>query len=206
MLSLGRAPSPSPVIPPPWMIGTGPARPLADGLGATWEELPAVAFDPQWSQAPLVERWREDQRSGPAVDGVVVAVWPEAPSLGSVAHLDLDGWTSRLETGFALWFAALTVACARCREGGQVVAVTDRPEPKESAGWALESALSDAVEVMVRSLALVGQDRRVRVNAVSTSARLSDDPAPWDGVVDAVAMLLTAGRPGVNAEVIRVAR
>jgi hypothetical protein len=59
---------------------------------------------------------------------------------------------------------------------------------------------------MVRSLALVEQDRRVRVNAVSTSARLSADPAPLVGVVDAVAMLLTAGRPGVNAEVIRVAR
>jgi hypothetical protein len=87
-----------------------------------------------------------------------------------------------------------------------VVAVTDRPEPKESGGWALESALSDAVEVMVKSLSLVEQDRQVRVNAVSTSGRLSGEPAPWVGVVDAVAMLLEAGGPGVNAEVIRVAR
>jgi NAD(P)-dependent dehydrogenase (short-subunit alcohol dehydrogenase family) len=133
-------------------------------------------------------------------------VWPEAPAPTSVVDLDLVGWTARVETGMALWFAALAVACARCRDGGQVVAVTDRPEPKDCAGWALESALSDAVEVMVRSLAQVEGGRGVRVNVVSTAARLCGDPDPWGRVVDAVAMLLTAGGPGVTAEVIRVAR
>ena len=133
-----------------------------------------------------------------------MAVWSEQLTPSSVVDLGVDEWTARLETDFALWFAALSTACARCREGGQVVAVTDRPEPKESGGWALESAVADAVEVMVRSLVLVEQPRRVRVNVVTTPTRLIGSTPAWGEVVGAVAMLLGAGGPGVNAEVIRV--
>lgn len=189
----------------PWVIGTRPARPLADHFGADLHEVPDVAFDPLWSPGDRVEAWRDRERSGPAVPAVVVAVWPEAPAPVSVLDLGLDAWTAQFETGFALWFAALSVACERCRPGGQVVAVTDRPEAKSSAGWALTSALADAVEVMAKSLVHGQQARGVRVNVVSTSVRLAAAPPPsWTELHGAVGMLLATDGPGVNAAVIRV--
>ncbi len=187
------------------MVGTPPARPLAVGLGADLDEVPAAVFDSRWSQGAQVEAWRDRERSGPGVSAAVVAVWPVVRGPVSVLDLDLDAWTARLETGFALWFAALSVACERCREGGQVVAVTDRPEAKASAGWALESALADAVEVMAKSLVQVQRARGVRINVVSTSGRLADAPlTSWTELHGAVGMLLATDGPGVNAAVIRV--
>jgi NAD(P)-dependent dehydrogenase (short-subunit alcohol dehydrogenase family) len=189
----------------PWVVGTPPALPIAEGLGADLHELPTVVLDPEWSQGPIIEEWRDRARSGPQVTRAVVAVWPETPVPSSVVDLDLDAWTARMETGFALWFAALSVACHRCVDGGQVVAVTDRPEAKASAGWALESAVADAVEVLARSLVQVERRRGVRVNVVSTSARLRGaPPSSWAEVVGAVGMLLNGGGAGVNAAVIRV--
>ncbi len=136
---------------------------------------------------------------------VVVAVWPEPPRRTPAVDLDLDGWTARLETPFALWFTALAVACERCTEGGQVVAVTERPQARDSAGWGVESAVADAVEVMARSLALGSRSRRVRINVVSSSARLSDGhPSGPSELIGAVGMLLSASGPGVNTAVIRV--
>ena len=86
-----------------------------------------------------------------------------------------------------------------------MVAVIERPEPKESAGWAPESALADAVEVLAKSLVEVERARGVRVNVVATSMRLTAATRPsWTEVVGAVQMLLDAGGPGVNAAVIRV--
>ncbi len=193
------------MIETPWVVGTRPARPLAAGLGAELHEVPGVAFDSLWSQGAQVEEWRDRQRRGPEVAAAVVAVWPEVPGPVSVLDLDLDAWTARWETGFALWFAALSVACERCRQGGQVVAVTDRPEAKSSAGCALDSALADAVEVMAKSLVQVQRPRGVRVNVVSTSMRLAEaPPTSWAELHGAVAMLLTTEGPGVNAAVIRV--
>ena len=189
----------------PRVIGTVAARPIAEGLGAALDELPAVVLDPAWSQSPVIEAWREAQRAVPPVARLVVAVWPEAVSPSSVVTLGPEEWSARLETSFALWFCALAAACDRCIDGGQVVAVTERPEGKGSAGWSLESAVADAVEVMVRSLALVHRSRRVRLHVVSTSARLggrTETPVP--DVVGAVAMLLGAQVPGVNTAVIRV--
>ncbi len=191
------------------VVGTAAARPIAEGLGATLDELPPVILDPAWSEGHVIETWREDQRSAPPVAHLVVAVWPGAMKPSSVVHLGLEEWSARLETPFALWFCALAAACDRCADGGQVVAVTERPEGKRSAGWALESAVADAVEVMARSLALVHRPRRVRVQVVSTSARLGGpgDTVAADvvtGVVGAVEMLLATDAPGVNTAVIRV--
>ncbi len=200
-----RVPSPTPVNDVPWVVGSRPARPLAEGLGATLHELPGVVLDADWSDGPLLETWRDRELAGPRVSSSVVAVWTEPPVPTSVGGLELDGWTAGMETGFALWFAALSVACSRCEEGGQVVAVTERPEPKASAGWALPSAVADAVEVMAKSLGQVERSRGVRVNVVSTSARLGTDPSsPWDGLLEAVGMLLTGGGPAVDGAVIRV--
>lgn len=157
----------------PWVVGTRPARPLAEGLGAELHELPAVVLDPEWSGAHRIEEWQDTERTAPAVDRAVVAVWPEVGQPCSVLDLDLMGWTARLETAFALWFAAL-------------------------------AATADAVEVMVRSLAQVHQDRGVGLHVVTTSARLSGaPPAALAEVVGAVGMLLSDGSAGVATAVIR---
>ena len=186
------------------MVGTGPARPLAEGLGADLHELPRVVLDPAWSGAHRIEEWQEGERAAPAVDRAVVAVWTDVPEPCSVVDLDLAGWTARLETVFALWFAALAATGDRCAPGGRVVAVVDRPGAKDSAGWALEAATADAVEVMVRSLAQVHHDRGVRLHVVTTSARLSGSPpTALAEVVGAVDMLLSAGGTGVTTAVVR---
>jgi hypothetical protein len=189
----------------PRVIGTPAARPIAEGLGAVLDELPAVVLDPAWSEGPIIEAWREAQRTATPASRLVVAVWADTVAPSSVVHLGVEAWSARMETPFALWFAALAAACERCVDGGQVVAVTERPEGKESAGWSLESAVADAVEVMVRSLALVYRSRRIRIHVVSTSTRLGGAATPVVDVVGAVAMLLAADAPGVNTAVIRVA-
>jgi NAD(P)-dependent dehydrogenase (short-subunit alcohol dehydrogenase family) len=188
------------------MIGTPPARPIAEGLGAELDELPAVVLDPAWSEGHVIEAWREAQRTTTPTDRLVVAVWPDVVAPSSVVFLELGEWTARMETSFALWFVALASACDRCVDGGQVVAVTERPEGKDSAGWSIESAVADAVEVMVRSLALVHRSRGVRIHVVSTGARLTRMTGTLVAdVVGAVEMLLGADAPGIDTAVIRVA-
>ena len=205
-LTRDRSPGPAMVTERPSVIGTPAAAPIAEGLGAVLDEVPGVVLDPAWSGSHVIEAWREAQRTAVPAGRLVVAVWPEVVSPTSVIHLDLEEWSARMETSFALWFAALAAACERCIDGGQVVAVTERPEGKESAGWSLESAVADAVEVMVRSLALVHRSRRVRIHVVSTSARLRGRTGTLVAdVVGAVAMLLEADAPGVTTAVIRVA-
>ena len=190
---------------PPWVLGTDPARPLAGGLGADLDELPSTAFDPGWSQAPAIEQWRDRRGTAPGRTGSWSRSGPMHRHGLRWSTSTSQGWTARLETPFAWWFAALAVACERCSAGGQVVAVTDRPEARGSAGWGVESAVADAVEVMARSLAEVARSRGVRVNVVSTSDRLSGGrPSHLDGVLGAVRMLLSAGGPGVNTAVVRV--
>ena len=58
------------MIETPWVVGTRPARPLAEGLGAELHELPPVVLDPEWSGARRIEEWQEAQRTagGPAWD------------------------------------------------------------------------------------------------------------------------------------------
>jgi hypothetical protein len=191
---------------PPLVIGTPAARPIAEGFDTTLDQLPAVVLDAAWSEGHVIEAWRHGQGTATTARSIVVAVW-----LGEVAgspevDLDLEAWTARMETPFALWFAALAAACGRCVDGGQVVAVTERPEGKGSAGWSLESAGADAVEVMVRSLALLHRPRGVRLHLVSTSARLDGRSATAAAdVVGAVGMLLGCDTTGLDTTVLRMA-
>jgi NAD(P)-dependent dehydrogenase (short-subunit alcohol dehydrogenase family) len=189
----------------PLVIGTPPARPIAEGLGAPFEQLPAVVLDPAWSQAHLIEAWRDEQRTARPEENLVVAVWPDGSTGSPLVDLDLGAWTAGMETPFALWFAALTAASDRCVDGGRVVAVTERPEGKRSAGWSLQSAVADAVEVMVRSLALVHRPRGVRLDVVSTSARLEGRSSVAADVVGALSMVLTGDSSGLDTMVLRTA-
>ena len=187
----------------PLFIGTDPARALATRLGADWCAVPMIAFDAAWSAGPLVEEWRARTAAGPTASAVVVAAWTETPHRCALVDTEFDPWLDAVEAPFARWFAALTAATQRCADGGQVVGVVDRPSPKESAGWSSVSAVADAVEVMVHSLAEVHRHRGVRVNLVTTPDRLkAGEPPPTVTVAGTVSMLLHAGADGITSAVI----
>ena len=189
----------------PLALVGGPARVLADLVGATAVEVPDVEFDPAWADGPELERWRTDVAAGPKVDCVVVAPWGEAPERSALVDLSPDRWMASMEVPFARWFVALAAGTDRCADDGQVVAVVDRPPAKEAAGWSTVCAVADAVEVMIRSFAMIHQDRRVRVNLVTTPARLPSGPAAELGpVAAAVAMLLDDHRSRVTATVVHL--
>ena len=120
-----------------------------------------------------------------------------------------------VEVALARWFAALGVAVRRCADGGAVVAVIERPPPLDAAGRGAASAVADAAEALVRSLARSDGPRRVRVNAVTTPTRLVAppviDPPPalpsFPGSVDvevagAVRLLLCPDGAGITGTVV----
>ena len=190
------------------VLGTDvdPVRQLAASLGGDW--LPVAEVD-------TLEHWRGDVAAGPPVDAVVVAVWPAEVASGSLTSLTDAEWMARAEDPLLRWPVALGAAVARCADGGTVVAVVERPAPLDAAGWAPESGVADAVEALVRSLARSEGPRGVRVNAVTTPARVAPAspvaPAPSlptfpgsvDGeVVGAVRLLLGADGSGVTGTVV----
>lgn len=169
------------------------ARGFAEGLGA---ELLTIEGD--------LDAWRDAAATGPAVDRVVVAAWPESLAPGRADELDLDAWVARAEQPLHVWVAALGVAVRRVADGGVIVSVVDRPSPLDSHGWAPESGVADAVEALTRSLARSEGPRGVRVHCVTTPLRTAPDspvaPAPplasFPGTVEdavaAVRLLLEA--------------
>jgi hypothetical protein len=182
----------------PLFIGTDAATWIGRGLGARIVELPTICFDAAWSNGGIVEDWRAVALAGPTEESVVVAVWQDAPVRQPLLESDLGEWLARVETPFALWFTALSVAAERCAEGGRVVAVVDRPESTASAGWGDVTALADAVEITERSLMLLHGRRGVRFGLVTVDARLGDLEGPDDevdggGLIDAVGLLLSDG-------------
>jgi enoyl-[acyl-carrier-protein] reductase (NADH) len=103
---------------------------------------------------------------------------------------------------------------SRCADGGAIVAVIERPSPLDCIGWAPESGVADAVEALTRSLGRSEGPRGVRVNAVTTPARLTgaDVVAPppplatFPGtvereVVGAVRLLLSDDAAGLTGTV-----
>ena len=189
---------------------------LAAALGAEVVEVPVVnGGGADWAWAGALESWRDDASGGPAADQVVVAPWPAHLGGGALAEVGVDDWVERAEVQFALWFAAMGVAAARCADGGAVVAVIERPPPLDCAGWAPETGVADAVEAMTRSLARGEGPRGVRVNAVTTPLRTTRlpvvDPPPSlatfpgtveDEVAGAVRMLLGGDASGVTGTVV----
>jgi hypothetical protein len=190
----------------PLVIGTAAARSLSEALGAEFSEVPAVEFGPSWSDGPAVEEWRNDLAAGSPAADLVVAIWPSTPQAAPVVGQGLAHWVETMEEPFALWFAALSAAAERCADNGQVVAVVDRPDPKSAAGWGAQAAVADAVEVMGRSLSLIHEGRNVRVNTVTTPARLTGLPGDQAGadLVATVAMLLSQSVVGMNASAVHL--
>ena len=196
---------------------------LADALNAEFvvvPECPVAIDDPDgvrnaWSGASAFDGWRAEIAAGDRVTAVVVAVWPHEHAPAPFATMSAGEFARRSEWPFAAWYAALGAAAARCADGGVIVALVERPSPLDSAGWAPESGCADAVEALVRSLARSEGPRGVRVNAVTTPARLAPalpiappPPLPtFPGridveVADAVAMLLGSGTSGVTGSVV----
>jgi NAD(P)-dependent dehydrogenase (short-subunit alcohol dehydrogenase family) len=173
---------------------------LAAVLGADVAAMPPVEAPADglgWRWADELERWRADASDGPPVRRVVVAPWAPVSAPVALAGLDLAGWVDRAEVALARWVAAFGVARARCDDGGAVVAVVDRPAPLDCAGWAPETGVADAVEALTRSLARSEGPRGVRVNAVTTPARLTEppvvDPAPSLATFPGSVLLEAAG-------------
>ncbi len=171
----------------PLLIGTEhtSVADLAAVLGAEAEVMPSAEAEGDgldWTWAAALEAWRAEATARPPVSRVVVAPWEPVARPAPLVQLDLADWVRRAEVAIARWVAAFGVAKARCADGGAVVALVDRAAPLDCAGWAAETGVADAVEALVRSLARSEGPRGVRVNAVTTPARLTAlpvvDPAP----------------------------
>jgi NAD(P)-dependent dehydrogenase (short-subunit alcohol dehydrogenase family) len=188
----------------PLFIGTDTTRPVADQLGAEFVPVPDLTLDPAWSNGSEIDVWRAKTAAGTPAKELVVAVSLAAPEHVAVVDQDLDRWIETMETPFALWFAALAAATERCADHGQVLALVDRPDSKEAAGWGAEASVADAVEIMVRSLALVHGGRGVRVNVISTPDRLKGGAAAYEDMTDAIIMLLGSAVGSLSAAVIHL--
>jgi NAD(P)-dependent dehydrogenase (short-subunit alcohol dehydrogenase family) len=174
---------------------------LAADLGGDLLTVPELTLDPRWSAAPAIEQWRTELAAGPPVDQLVVAVRTESAPRGPLVEFGLDEWAAAVEVPLALWFAGLAAAASRCADGGQVVAVVDRPEAKQAGGWAPCSTVADAVETTVRSLGLRHSDRGVRVNLVTVPVTVmgrSDGYGRAAAATTAAAVNLLFGAQGVS--------
>ena len=188
---------------------------FAATLDAELLALPAVSESTGWLWATELEAWRDRESSGRCFARIIVAVWAEQLVGGPAIGLDPRGWESRAEQPLARWAAALGCAVSRCTDGGSIVAVVDGPTALECAGWAPETAVAEGVRALARSLALSEGARAIRVNTVSTPARLPlgelVHPAPplasFPGQLDhevagAVRMLLSPDAVGVTGGIV----
>jgi hypothetical protein len=167
------------------------------------------------SAGSALEAWRAAESHGVRHGEVAVAAWTDRPTCRALLETPLDAWLEQSEGAIARWAFALAVAVARCSDEGAIVALVERPGPLDCAGFAAESAVADAVLTLVRSLARSEGARRVRVNAVTTPARLAPPrlvaPPPalasYPGRVEreavgAVRALLAADACGVTGSVV----
>ncbi len=193
----------------PLMIGTRPAAWLAEGLGATFVELPVLEFDGGWSTGDELDAWRTAALQANPCSDIVVAVWQETMAHSPIVHTVPDAWYSGFEAPFACWFAALTVAADRCASGGKLVAVTDRPSMRAAGGLSMPSALADAVEVTARSLIQLHSARGVGITLVATPDRTTalDEFAAGRSrrhLVEAVEMVLSSSSRTGSLTVVQV--
>lgn len=191
---------------------------LAEELGADHIETPGgVVEDLAWSGASAFESWRQDVVAGPPTPGIVVVAsgQPDSQVPTPLTETGTASWLARAEGPLLYWTATLGAAAGRCADGGSVVALVDRPATLDSAGWAPESAVADAVEALVRSLARSEGARGVRINVVTTctrflptspisSAVLAPTGATSAGVASVVRMLLSSASEGLTGTVLPV--
>lgn len=204
----------------PLVIGLDEAqvRAIATALGGELLVQSAVdSCSTDWRWAEALETWRNVANAGPKAEHIVVALFPEVLEPATLDTIDLDGWVERSEVALARWIAALGVAQRRCADGGSITAIIDRVAPLDCAGRSTETAVSDAVEALVRSLGRSEGARGVRVNLVTTPARLTTlpvvDPQPplaafpgsiEDQIIPTCRMLLSDDAAALTSTVLHV--
>jgi NAD(P)-dependent dehydrogenase (short-subunit alcohol dehydrogenase family) len=192
-----------------------PVRRLAASIEANRYDVPVFPSDTGWGFGDDLERWRARAAGAHRSEAVVIASWRPAPQPAALNDMSLENWVEEVELLLATWSAALGAGLSCCEDGGSVVAVIERAAPLDCAGWSALTAVSDGVEALVRSLARAVGSREVRVNAVTTPARLGHtetvDPAPslatFPGSIErevagAVRLLLSSDASAVTGTVI----
>ena len=157
--------------------GAGDALARALGREATLRPPPMPAtsgWDPIGHDA--LAAWRAELDERPPDDAVVVCTWADVPPPADLVDVVPDAWRSQVEWPSALWFTTLVAAAGRCRDGGSVVAVVERPVTLDAPGRAPLVAVADGLLNLVRSLAAIEGARGVRVNAVTTEVHTVPDP------------------------------
>jgi hypothetical protein len=150
--------------------GSADADRLARSLGAGHHiaaPAPPAAIEWQWDWGDDLDAWTADVSALPTVDHVVVCAWSETAVESPLVEIHPVAWRREVEWPTALWFVTLAAAVGRCRDGGSVAVVVDRPATLDSVGRASVVTVADGVVNLVRSLA-AQEGRRVRVNAVLT--------------------------------------
>jgi len=190
------------------------ARSLSAGTTATGPATPPAASW-GWDWADALAAWSAASESLPLADHVVVCTWDDEHPNVALVDLDPRQWRQRVEWPTALWFSTLVAAAGRCRDGGAVVAVVDRPATLDAVGRGGAVVVAEGVINLVRSLAAREGGRGVRVNAVTSSRHtgphgLSGAPPPlatFPGRIDvegagAVRMLLSDDSVGITGAVV----
>ena len=212
-------PIPAAVVPTTFIASPSPSTDLlAESLGARLLGVPPPPDpdgDHRWAWAgdgfDALERWRHDLNDLPSADRFVVCTWAEPTEPVALAELDPRAWRAQVEWPTALWFTTLVAATERCRDGGSVVVVVERPATLDAMGRAPTVALADGLVNLTRSLAASEGGRSVRVNAVTSQLHTRPDhllgpPPPlvaFPGRVEvevagAVRLLLSADAVGVT--------
>jgi NAD(P)-dependent dehydrogenase (short-subunit alcohol dehydrogenase family) len=201
-------------------IGTGSedSSRLAGRLTATailTAPITPAASAWEWDWSDLLASWTREIEALLPADQVVVCTWPDVDPSSPLLELDPVAWRRQVEWPTALWFMTLAAAAGRCRDGGSLVVVVDRPATLDAPGHAAAVTVAEGITNLVRSLAAREGGRSVRVNAVLSARHTAPDgllgsPPPlatFPGRVDveiagAVKLLLSADAVGLTGTAI----
>jgi NAD(P)-dependent dehydrogenase (short-subunit alcohol dehydrogenase family) len=188
-------------------------RELADSLGAEWLGFPRMDEATPEALEPI----RVATRAEAGFRHVVVALWAEQVEEGPLVELDDEGWSLRAERPLLAWCVGMGIASRCVADGGAIVALVESPAPIDSEGLTPEASVAEGAIVLARSLAQSEGPRGVRVNAVTTCARLGGGalaPPPaladrypgavGDEVAGAIRLLLSDDAAGMTAGVTHV--
>jgi len=182
---------------------------ICQALEAELTPLPAANTPEQF------ENWRAELSDGEKYDTIIIAQWQADPVRNETANSNAIDWKERFEQPFLLWNFSIGAASQCINDGGSIVVLVQAPAIPGSAGWTLQSAISDGVLALVRSIAAAEGDRGVRINMVISPIGLVDEqvlnPTPplagFPGTLEktvcgAIRMLLSDDASGITGRAI----